>query len=175
MELGVSASAAGQPGVEAAVERMDVPAERMDVPADRAPSFEITTYYERYLPVDGTLVDVIATVRATRAEDPVAGAPAAGRLAEVIMLDCSGSMGAPASKLFQARRAAIAAIDALADGVLFAIVAGTHEARMIYPDREELVEMNPRRREAARRQLQRIGASGGTSMSHWLRPYARAR
>ncbi|MGW0433615.1 VWA domain-containing protein [Micromonospora sp. NPDC003197] len=135
------------------------------------PSFDITSHYEMYLPTEGSLVDIVATVRSTRTEaEADAPAPAAApRLAEVILLDCSGSMGAPATKLFQARRAAAAAIDALRDGVLFAVVAGTHRAEMIYPGEPSLVPATDRRRAAAKEALRRIGAGGGTAMSTWLR------
>ncbi|GAB3146744.1 VWA domain-containing protein [Micromonospora sonneratiae] len=133
------------------------------------PSFDITPHYERYLPTEGSLVDVIATVRGSRSAGPGDQPDAAGpQLAEVIMLDCSGSMGAPATKLFQARRAAASAIDALRDGVHFAVVAGTHRAEMIYPNEIRLVAADARRREAAKQALRRIGAGGGTAMSTWL-------
>lgn len=71
------------------------------------PSFDISTHYEMYLPTEGTLVDVVATVRSTgtAAGDGRSGS-VAPHLAEVILLDCSGSMGSPTSKLIQARRAA---------------------------------------------------------------------
>jgi hypothetical protein len=134
------------------------------------PSFDITPHYEMYLPTEGTLVDVVATVRSsgTPAGDgpPVLAAP---HLAEVILLDCSGSMGSPSSKLIQARRAAIAAIEALPDGVRFAVVAGTHTAEMIYPGVARLIVASDTSRTAAKEALRRTRAGGGTAMSRWLR------
>ncbi|RKR88665.1 von Willebrand factor type A domain-containing protein [Micromonospora pisi] len=138
------------------------------------PSFDITTHYEMYLPTEGTLVDVVATVRSTGGTvgETGSGAPAP-HLAEVILLDCSGSMGSPTSKLIQARRAAIAAIEALPDGVRFAVVAGTHSAEMIYPGSVRLMVASDTSRAAAKEALRRTSAGGGTAMSHWLRLAAR--
>jgi len=50
---------------------------------------------------------------------------AAEPAAEVIIVDCSGSMDWPSTKLTAAKQATAAAIDALRDGVLFAVIAGT--------------------------------------------------
>ncbi|WP_329104598.1 VWA domain-containing protein [Micromonospora sp. NBC_01699] len=138
------------------------------------PSFDISTHYEMYLPTEGTLVDVVATVRSTgtAAGDGRSGS-VAPHLAEVILLDCSGSMGSPTSKLIQARRAAAAAIDALPDGVRFAVVAGTHTAEMIYPGVARLTVASDATRAAAKEALRRTGAGGGTAMSSWLRLAAR--
>lgn len=57
------------------------------------------------------------------------GGPA--EAAEVILLDCSGSMGDPGTKLAAARRATRAALDALPDRTLVAVVAGRHSASMV--------------------------------------------
>ena len=46
----------------------------------------------------------------------------------VIMVDCSGSMDYPPTKMRNARDATAAAIDTLRDGVAFAVIAGTHVA-----------------------------------------------
>jgi len=78
-----------------------------------------------------------AALKITARARPRAGEPAASGhppgLAEVIVIDCSGSMGNPPTKMAAARRATAAAIEALPDGVGFAIVEGTHEARLVYP------------------------------------------
>lgn len=42
----------------------------------------------------------------------------------IIIVDRSGSMGEPTAKMDQAREATSAAIDAIRDGVAFAVVAG---------------------------------------------------
>jgi hypothetical protein len=59
------------------------------------------------------------------------GAPTA---AQVIVIDCSASMEFPHTKLPEAKRATVAAIDALRDGVAFALVAGADTARMVMTD-----------------------------------------
>ena len=77
---------------------------------------------------------------------------AAQGAAEIIIVDCSGSMGAP-KKMIQARQATAAAIEAIRDGVAFAVVAGTGEARQVWPDSgliiAEAAEGRPRRAETS--------------------------
>jgi hypothetical protein len=97
-----------------------------------------------------------------------AGRPARGPAAEVLLLDCSGSMKFPQAKLLAARKAAAAAIEVLPDGVLFAVVAGTDEARMIYPADQELIAANDRTRAEANQRLAGLEADGGTAMGRWL-------
>jgi hypothetical protein len=87
---------------------------------------------------------------------------------EVILVDCSDSMNRPPDKLLAARRATKGAIDTLRDGVLFAVVGGTAEARMIYPEKEALAVAGPGTRSAAAAAVNRLRASGGTAMGRWL-------
>ena len=47
-------------------------------------------------------------------------------------MDCSLSM-ADAGKIGAARQAVCAAVDALPDNTYFGVVAGTHEARNVFP------------------------------------------
>ena len=49
--------------------------------------------------------------------------------AEIIIIDCSGSMDYPPTKMSQAKAATAAAIDVVRDGVGFAVVAG-HQHRL---------------------------------------------
>ncbi len=55
--------------------------------------------------------------------------------AEIIIIDCSGSMDYPPTKMTQARAATAAAIDVVRDGVGFAVVAGTSTAWPVFPPR----------------------------------------
>ncbi len=55
------------------------------------------------------------------------------------MIDCSGSMADPPTKMSEAKRATAAAIDTLRDGVAFAVVAGRNDAVMAYPRPARLV------------------------------------
>ncbi|WP_261576188.1 VWA domain-containing protein [Frankia gtarii] len=104
-------------------------------------------------------------------ERPAAGTVpgAAPSAAEVIILDCSGSMDYPQSKIIEARRAARAAIDTLPDGVAFAVVEGTEKARVVYPESPVLVTATAETRAAAGRAVARLRPHGGTSMGRWLR------
>ncbi|RBM07371.1 vWA domain-containing protein [Streptomyces sp. PT12] len=105
----------------------------------------------------------------TRGVDPAAlGGPP--RAAEVIIVDCSGSMGSPPTKLEAAQRAAGAAVDALRDGTEFAVVRGTHQARMAFPrhaERLEVADHDSRARAKAR--IGHLFAEGGTAIGSWLR------
>ncbi|WBB71318.1 VWA domain-containing protein [Micromonospora sp. WMMD1128] len=125
----------------------------------------VTAHHAEYLPADGAVLDVIATVRGP---EP-AGDVRHDGLAEVILLDTSGSMGAPQAKMRAARQAGVAAIDALPDGVAFAVVAGTGAATMVFPGEERLAVADERTRAAARRALQSLSPHGGTAIGTWLR------
>ncbi|WP_018655242.1 vWA domain-containing protein [Actinomadura flavalba] len=129
------------------------------------PRFTLGVDQNKYLPEDGTLVHAIVSVEATGA--PVAAAPAAA--AEVIVLDASGSMTYPESKLRSAVTAAQTAVDTLRDGVHFAIVAGANTARMVYPRDKRLVPADAEHRAAAKAALLKVQAAGGTAIGSWLR------
>jgi Mg-chelatase subunit ChlD len=53
--------------------------------------------------------------------------------AEIIIIDCSGSMRSPRTKIEQARAATAAPVDVIRDGVAFAVIAGTNKAQPIFP------------------------------------------
>ena len=105
------------------------------------PRFSVDVYQNAYLPEGGREVNAIVTVSATGG-GTIGGAVAAPHLytagqgpdaAVVVMVDCSGSMDYPPTKMRNARDATAAAIDTLRDGVRFAVVAGTHVAAEVYP------------------------------------------
>jgi hypothetical protein len=87
----------------------------------------------------------------------------------VIMVDCSGSMDYPPTKMRNARDATAAAIDTLRDGVAFAVVAGTHVANEVYPGDGRLAVADPETRGQAKEALRRLTAGGGTAIGTWLR------
>ena len=122
-------------------------------------TFKAETYQNEYLPVGGTEVNVV--VRVTAAEPH----PCA---AEVILLDVSGSMNHPRSKMRSARVATAAAIDCIRDGVHFGVVAGTDTAREVYPGNGELIAASDTTREAAKRAVTNLNAGGGTAIGQWL-------
>src|SRR5208282_333165 len=84
-----------------------------------------------YLPEGGDDVNAIVTVKSPDTGDaaPVADASSA----EIIIIDCSGSMRSPQTKIAEARAATAAAVDVIRDGVAFAVVAGTEKAQPVFP------------------------------------------
>jgi hypothetical protein len=130
------------------------------------PAFKAELFQNPYLPSGGTVVDAVVTVTAS-GDGVVAGGPAP-TFAQVIMIDCSGSMTSPYTKLTEAKRATVAAIDTLRDGVPFAIVAGRGRADMVFPASVQLVPANLETREEAKAAVNRLNGSGGTAMGTWL-------
>jgi Ca-activated chloride channel family protein len=132
------------------------------------PDFALAVSQNEYLSIADTEMHAIITVSA----HGLAGTPNgfAAQAAEVIAVDCSGSMGHPPTKISAARNATAAAIDALRDGVFFAVVEGTHTARVVYPTEQRgLVAATPETRQAARKAVRHLDATGGTAMGRWLR------
>ncbi|MEU2514986.1 vWA domain-containing protein [Streptomyces syringium] len=149
----------------------------------RVPRFSAEVYQNTHLPEGGREVNAIVTVTATgggtTGETPVAGfaspspsgvsPTAAPDAAVVIMVDSSGSMEYPPVKMRNARDATAAAIDTLRDGVAFAVVSGTHQAKEIYPGGGRLAVADATTRGQAKEALRKISASGGTAIGTWLR------
>ncbi|WP_031514660.1 vWA domain-containing protein [Streptomyces sp. NRRL F-5123] len=142
------------------------------------PQFTVDVYQNEYLPDGGREVNAVVTVTSTgggtTGGHPMPGSPAAGGQAAanagvVIMVDCSGSMEYPPTKMRNARDATAAAIDTLRDGTAFAVVAGTHVAREVYPANGGLAVAGPATREQAKQALRRLSAGGGTAIGTWLR------
>jgi len=128
--------------------------------------FTIEIFQNEYLPAGAGEVNAIVTV--TSAGSTAPGPPATPGAAEIIIVDCSGSMSDPRTKMIQARQATAAAIDAIRDGVAFAVVAGTHEARQAYPD-NGLMIADAATRKTAKRAVERLYPHGGTAIGQWLR------
>jgi hypothetical protein len=146
-----------------------------DFTKSNVPRFAVEIYQNEYLPEGSGEVNAIVTVTATGggttggAPLPAAGAPADGPpAAVVIMVDCSGSMDYPPTKMAGAREATAAAIDAVRDGVAFGVVAGTHKAVEIFPGDGALAVADATTRAAAKQALRRLTASGGTAIGTWL-------
>ncbi|MFF3754177.1 VWA domain-containing protein [Streptomyces sp. NPDC002018] len=93
---------------------------------------------------------------------------AAPETAEVIVVDCSGSMGSPRSKITAARDAAVSAVAGLREGTRFAVVEGRHVARMVYPPDERLERADHDTRAEAAAGIRRLYPNGGTSIGAWL-------
>ncbi|WP_326795948.1 VWA domain-containing protein [Streptomyces sp. NBC_01808] len=146
-----------------------------------APEFSVEVYQNEYLPEGGREVNAIVTVASTGggttggmplpAADPArmqfgSAGPDAG---VVIMVDCSGSMDYPPTKMRNARDATAAAIETVRDGVAFAVVAGTHVAREVYPGGGRLAVADAGTRTEAKEALRKLSAGGGTAIGTWLR------
>ncbi|MET7481502.1 VWA domain-containing protein [Streptomyces sp. NPDC005538] len=141
------------------------------------PQFSVDVYQNEYLPEGGREVNAIVTVTSTGGGtigSPVT-APhlySAGQgpdAAVAIMVDCSGSMDYPPTKMRNARDATAAAIDTLRDGVHFAVIGGTHVAKEVYPGGGALAVADSRTRDQAKQALRKLSAGGGTAIGTWLR------
>ncbi|MFF9377915.1 VWA domain-containing protein [Streptomyces griseoluteus] len=130
------------------------------------PQFSVDVYQNEYLPEGGREVNAIVTVTARGGTAPAGPGASA---AVVLMVDCSGSMDYPPTKMRNARDATAAAVDTLRDGVHFGIVDGTHVAREVYPGGGRLAVADPTTRAQAKQALRRLGAGGGTAIGTWLR------
>lgn len=130
-----------------------------------APSFTVEAFHNEYLPAGGGDVDAIVSVTAAG----LGAATTSTDAAEVIVIDCSGSMGDPAAKIAAARRATRAALDALPDGVVFAVVAGRHDAGMVFPRSERMVVLDRVTRRQAHAAVDHLTPGGGTAIGTWLR------
>jgi len=132
----------------------------------RTPEFHGAVHQNLYLAEGGREVHAVITVDA---QGDAAVQNTSPQAAEVLILDCSGSMGSPAEKIIQAKEAARAAIDELPDGVWFALIAGSVGARMLWPAQPHLVLADPETRAEARDALRGLDTVGGTAIGTWLR------
>ncbi|MGW7004140.1 vWA domain-containing protein [Streptomyces sp. NPDC054933] len=134
------------------------------------PQFTAEVYQNEYLPEGASEVNAIVTVTSTgggtTGRQP---GPSGSSAAVVIMVDCSGSMDYPPTKMRNARDATAAAIDTIRDGVAFAVVAGTHKAEEVYPGNGRVAIADPATREQAKQALRKLKPSGGTAIGTWLR------
>ncbi|MET7679968.1 VWA domain-containing protein [Streptomyces sp. NPDC005423] len=142
-----------------------------------APQFAVDVYQNEYLPEGGREVSAIVTVTSTGG-GTIGRAVAAPHLystatgpdaAVAIMVDCSGSMDYPPTKMRNARDATAAAIDTLRDGVHFAVIGGTHVAKEVYPGNGRLAVADAATRAGAKQALRKLSAGGGTAIGTWLR------
>jgi hypothetical protein len=127
---------------------------------DDRPGFRLELHQKKYMSTSDRLMVAVLIITAS------GGAPA--EAAEVLLVDCSESMGWAPTKLIAAKKATAAAIDALRDGVWFGVVEGTEVATMVYPKQAALVPANPKTRAEAKVLVSRLVASSRTAMSTWL-------
>nr|NLI49890.1 VWA domain-containing protein [Propionibacterium sp.] len=130
------------------------------------PTFTSTVYQNEFLPDGGTDVNAIVRLGVSGAGRAGASGKAPG---EIIIVDTSGSMGQV--NMNAAKQGAMTALDTIADGTYFAVVAGTHEAYLAYPmvrTGQGMVEMTPRTRAEAKQAVSWFTADGGTAIGAWL-------
>src|SRR5215470_1215963 len=131
------------------------------------PDFTMDIDQNEYLAEGARDINAILTVTmvGTAPESPAGETDTA----EIIIIDCSGSMGSPGSKIAEARAACSAAVDVIRDGVAFALITGTHEAAAFFPEDGSLAVAGPRTRELAKKAVARLRPGGGTAIGAWLR------
>jgi hypothetical protein len=140
--------------------------------------FTVDVFQNEYLPEGAREVNAIVTVTAPDSL-PSGGAGGAGfgggfggggsGQAEIIIIDCSGSMDYPHAKIVQARAATAAAIDVIRDGVAFAVIAGTENARPVFPNDGTMAIASEQTRSMAKHVANGLAPGGGTAMGTWLR------
>jgi hypothetical protein len=131
------------------------------------PEFTVEIFQNEYLPAGSREVSAIVTVTSS---GPPAGTPGPGsEAAEIIIIDRSGSMSTPMTKMIEARHATAAAVNAIRDGVAFAVVAGAQRAEPVYPADGSLARASERTRQAAIQAINALHPSGGTAIGQWLR------
>ncbi len=134
--------------------------------------FTVDVDQNQYLPEGGREVSAVVTVTSAADATGLSGPGSAGaepdHSAEIIIIDCSGSMEYPHTKIAEARAATAAAVDVVRDGVLFAVIAGTNLAWPVFPADGGMVRADASSRAAARQAVTGLRASGGTAIGQWL-------
>ncbi len=128
-------------------------------------SFTATVHQNEYVPEGSGEVHAIVTVEA--GADVQAAAAMERNL--ILICDTSGSMSNPMSKIMAARQAMAAAVNEIPDGVRFALIAGDHEAEVIFPTNgHDPLPADATTRAAAAGLALQLEPSGGTAISTWL-------
>lgn len=127
--------------------------------------FTAQVFQNEYL-ADGA-TDVHAVVSVTCSNAGVAGQTGGGQAAEIVIIDASGSMESPSSKIRAARAGGQAAVEEIVDGTWFAVIVGRHEAALAYPP-SGMVPMDAGHRSQAKQAVAMLSPSGGTAIGTWL-------
>src|SRR5260370_13164069 len=110
--------------------RHDLRGPTEETPLMSQPAFTVDVDHNQYLHDGARDVSAVATV--TSDGTPGVAAVAGSGSAEIIIIDCSGSMDVPHSTITQARTATAAAVDVVRDGAWFAVIACTRFAKPVY-------------------------------------------
>lgn len=127
--------------------------------------FTVEVFQNEYLSEGATDVHAVVSVECAGAGTV---ASSGGEAAEVIIIDTSGSMDMPASKIAAARRAGKAAIAEIVDGAWFAVVSGHTVAQMVYPKHPGLAKMTDVTRGEATQAVERLRSGGATGIGGWI-------
>jgi von Willebrand factor type A C-terminal domain/von Willebrand factor type A domain len=127
-------------------------------------TFTADVYQNEYLPLGASEVNAIVTVASAGGGEPARQPDAA----EIVIVDTSGSMDVPSSKIKAAREATSVAIDCIRDGVAFGVIAGTSFASDVYPTTGALAVASESTRTEAKQAVARLAAGGGTAIGSWL-------
>jgi hypothetical protein len=126
-------------------------------------TFTAECFQNPFMPPGASRVSAVVSVAAESS-----GALSDPELVEVILVDCSASMGHPWEKIQAARNATRAAVECLRDGVWFAVVRGAETAAVAYPPRGGLVRASAETKRAASRAIGSLQPVGGTAIGSWL-------
>lgn len=132
------------------------------------PSFTVEIDQNEYLAEGAQDVNAIVTVTAAASAGTPADAAGGQAGAEIIIVDCSGSMSVPRNKMPDARAATAAAVDVIRDGVAFAVIAGTERAQPVFPPDGSLAIADPATRDMAKQAAAGLRPNGGTAIGQWL-------
>jgi von Willebrand factor type A C-terminal domain/von Willebrand factor type A domain len=128
--------------------------------------FKAEVFQNEFLAEGAT--DVHAVVSVTCTDAGTAGQSGSGEAAEIIIVDTSGSMDMPASKIVAARRAAKVAIGEIVDGTWFAVISGHSVAQMVYPSHPGMAKMSDVTRREATHMVDALRAGGATAIGSWI-------
>jgi hypothetical protein len=129
--------------------------------------FRSEVYQNEFVTDGANEINAIVTVTAEGVmSSSAAHVGSSGASVELLVVDCSGSM--EGVKLREAKRATAAAIDAINDGVRFAVIAGSDRAYALYPPDARLATSSDTTRAAAKDSLRVLRADGGTHIGEWL-------
>ena len=136
-------------------------------------NFSASTYQNEFLPADATEVHAVVTVTSSGGDGTAAPAATPDK-AVVLIVDTSGSMGQPNTKIRAARHALAASLEELPDGTWFAVISGSHEAMCVYPptyatgEPPSLARADASTRAEAVEIAKQLRPEGGTAISTWL-------
>ncbi|MFT3854031.1 MAG: VWA domain-containing protein [Ilumatobacteraceae bacterium] len=130
------------------------------------PEFKADVFQNEYL-ADGD-TDAHAVVSITCSGAGTAGQTGLGDAAEVLIVDTSGSMDMPPTKIAAARRAAKAVVEEIVDGTWFAVVSGHSVAQMVYPSHPGMARMTAATRRDAIDAVGKLRSGGATAIGAWI-------